>query len=124
MINSFAELTGDRNPMHLDKDAAVRAGLPGTIAHGYLLISLIPQLLEVEFPPASSEMITNRALDWVFRNPVMSGDSVCLEVTVEKMATRDNTTVITLKLLMKAQSNSKVVGQGSAVLCRIQHAQT
>lgn len=120
LIKDFADLTGDRNPVHLDEDAAAQAGLPGTVAHGYLLISLIPQLLGVEFLSVSSERITNRELHWVFRRPVTSEDSVCLEGTVEKIATRGNTTMVALQLVMKAQSDNRDVGRGSVVFCRIQ----
>jgi acyl dehydratase len=35
-IRAYAEASGDRNPIHLDDDAARAAGLPGVIAHGML----------------------------------------------------------------------------------------
>ncbi|MGB7449058.1 MAG: MaoC/PaaZ C-terminal domain-containing protein [Ornithinimicrobium sp.] len=33
-LRSYAEASGDRNPIHLDDDAARAVGLPGVIAHG------------------------------------------------------------------------------------------
>ena len=46
-INLFAEATGDRQWIHLDRERA-KTELPGgrTIAHGYLTLSLIPALIE------------------------------------------------------------------------------
>jgi acyl dehydratase len=46
-INLFAEATGDRQWIHLDRERA-KTDLPGgrTIAHGYLTLSLIPALIE------------------------------------------------------------------------------
>ena len=35
-ISAYAEASGDRNPIHLDEEAARAAGLPGVIAHGML----------------------------------------------------------------------------------------
>lgn len=35
-ITAYAEASGDRNPIHLDDEAARAAGLPGVIAHGML----------------------------------------------------------------------------------------
>jgi acyl dehydratase len=35
-IAAYAEASGDRNPIHLDDEAARAAGLPGVIAHGML----------------------------------------------------------------------------------------
>ncbi|HEY8812304.1 MAG TPA: MaoC/PaaZ C-terminal domain-containing protein [Candidatus Dormibacteraeota bacterium] len=35
-IRAYAEASGDRNPIHLDDEAARAAGLPGVIAHGML----------------------------------------------------------------------------------------
>jgi acyl dehydratase len=38
-IRAYAEASGDRNPIHLDDDAAQAAGLPGVIAHGMLAMA-------------------------------------------------------------------------------------
>jgi acyl dehydratase len=46
MIDAFAELTGDRQWIHVDVEKA-REKMPGgkTIAHGYLVMSLVPKIL-------------------------------------------------------------------------------
>jgi acyl dehydratase len=50
-IDEFAEATGDRQWIHVDVERARRGPFGGTIAHGYLTLSLVnlflPQLLEV-----------------------------------------------------------------------------
>jgi len=43
MINAFADLTGDRQWVHVDVERATRE-IGGTIAHGYLTLSLLPQM--------------------------------------------------------------------------------
>jgi acyl dehydratase len=40
-IASYAEASGDRNPIHLDDDFARSVGLPGVIAHGMLQMGLM-----------------------------------------------------------------------------------
>ena len=45
MINDFADLTGDRQWIHLDIErAAASTPFNGTIAHGFLTLSLLPAL--------------------------------------------------------------------------------
>jgi acyl dehydratase len=50
-IDEFAEATGDRQWIHVDVERARRGPFGGTIAHGYLTLSLVslflPQLIEV-----------------------------------------------------------------------------
>ncbi len=43
-INQFAECTEDRQWIHVDIDRARKSPLKSTVAHGYLLLSLLPQL--------------------------------------------------------------------------------
>jgi acyl dehydratase len=43
-VNAFAENTGDIQPIHIDHEQALKAGLEGTIAHGFLTLSLLPKL--------------------------------------------------------------------------------
>jgi acyl dehydratase len=40
-ISTYAEVSGDRNPIHLDDDFARTVGLPGVIAHGMLQMGLM-----------------------------------------------------------------------------------
>jgi acyl dehydratase len=41
-IDAFAEATEDRQWIHVDPDRAARSPLGGTVAHGFLLLSLVP----------------------------------------------------------------------------------
>jgi len=41
-IDAFAECTEDRQWIHVDRERAARGPLGGTVAHGFLLLSLIP----------------------------------------------------------------------------------
>jgi acyl dehydratase len=46
MIDQFAEVTGDRQWIHLDQERAARESPYGTtIAHGFLTVSLLSQLI-------------------------------------------------------------------------------
>jgi acyl dehydratase len=44
-VNLFAEATGDHQWIHVDEERAKNGPFGGTIAHGYLTLSLIPSLL-------------------------------------------------------------------------------
>lgn len=50
-VNGFADVTGDRQWIHVDLERAASGPFGGTIAHGYLTMSLVnyflPQLIEV-----------------------------------------------------------------------------
>ena len=51
-VNGFADVTGDHQWIHVDVDRAKQGPFGGTIAHGYLTMSLVnfflPQLIEVQ----------------------------------------------------------------------------
>ena len=44
LVSAFADLTGDQQYIHVDPQACQQEGLPGTIAHGFLTLSLQPML--------------------------------------------------------------------------------
>jgi 3-hydroxybutyryl-CoA dehydratase len=72
-IIAFADLTGDRNPLHLD-DAFARTTRYGTrIAHGMLTASLISTVLGMKLPGPGSIYVSQSIY---FRAPVRSGDLV------------------------------------------------
>ncbi|MCH8741975.1 hypothetical protein IH779_03715 [Patescibacteria group bacterium] len=114
LIDIFAEVTGDRNLVHLNNKSARVAGFDRTIAHGYLLISLIPKILEQHISLPTSGTIINRDIKWTFRNPVLSNDSIRLRVVVQNARVRRGITIVTLGINMEVLSTGKIAGEGFA----------
>lgn len=86
VIDGFADVTGDRNFIHLDAEAAKEMGLDGTIAHGFLTLSLLApmrgSLVRERFPRLSHGL--NYGLDRVrFLGPVQSGSRIRGLFTIE-----------------------------------------
>ena len=87
-IDQFAECTGDRQWIHIDVARATRESPFGsTIAHGYLVLSLIGRFLQdVEAFPAGASQALNYGLDKVrFMAPVKPGDRVRARVHLARV---------------------------------------
>jgi acyl dehydratase len=77
-VNLFAEATGDHQWIHLDVERS-RAESPfgGTVAHGFLTLSLLPMLLEKAVSVPKCRMAVNYGLNKVrFPAPVPVGSRV------------------------------------------------
>ena len=83
-INEFAEATGDHQFIHVDQEAAKNGPFGGTIAHGYLTLSLLPTLQQdVSIKVEGAKMGVNYGLDKVrFLTPVKEGKRVRLSSTL------------------------------------------
>ncbi|AAN70386.1 MaoC domain protein [Pseudomonas sp. XWY-1] len=81
-INLFAEATGDFQFIHVDPEKAAKTPFGGTIAHGFLTLSLIPKLIEdILVLPQGLKMVVNYGLDSVrFIQPVKVDSRVRLKV--------------------------------------------
>ncbi|WP_106638841.1 MaoC family dehydratase [Allosphingosinicella vermicomposti] len=77
-IDTFADVTGDKQFIHLDPDMAARTPFGGTIAHGFLTLSLLSQMgASVMLVPDTTKMVVNYGFDRVrFIAPVRSGKRV------------------------------------------------
>lgn len=79
LVNSFAELTGDRQFIHIDPERAERDGpFGGTVAHGLLTLSLLPAMAKEALPPLRDvRSSVNYGFDHVrFVAPVKVGQRV------------------------------------------------
>lgn len=77
-INAFAACTEDHQWIHVDLEKAAKSPLKSTIAHGFLLLSLLPYFL-AQSPLAKIrvKMIFNYGLDRIrFIQPVKPGDRI------------------------------------------------
>ncbi|MFP3447444.1 MaoC family dehydratase [Pseudomonas sp. SIMBA_067] len=86
-INLFAEATGDFQFIHVDPEKAAKTPFGGTIAHGFLTLSLIPKLIEdILVLPEGLKMVVNYGLDSVrFIQPVKVNSQVRLKVDLAEV---------------------------------------
>lgn len=75
----FAGISGDFNPVHIDKEYAKQTRFKQRIAHGLLTSSLLSQLLGVHLPGKGSIYVEQNMR---FLAPVFIGDTVTAEATV------------------------------------------
>ena len=77
-IDQFADATDDRQFIHVDQELAKQTPFGGTIAHGFLSLSLLSRMAaDVMLIPNTTKMAVNYGLDRVrFLAPVKSGKRV------------------------------------------------
>jgi len=81
-VVGFAQLTGDRNPIHLSEHFAAKTSFRTRIAHGLYTASLISAVLGTRLPGPGAVYIS-QTLN--FRAPVKIGDTVVVTVTVVEL---------------------------------------
>jgi 3-hydroxybutyryl-CoA dehydratase len=81
-VVGFAEVTGDRNPIHLSEHFAAKTPFGTRIAHGLYTASLISAVLGTRLPGPGAVYIS-QTLN--FRAPVKIGDTVEVKVTVAEL---------------------------------------
>ena len=77
-IDAFADATEDRQFIHVDPESAAQTPFGGTVAHGFLSLSMLSRMAaEVMLVPDSTKMAVNYGLDRVrFIAPVRSGKRI------------------------------------------------
>ncbi len=81
-IRSFADVSGDYNPVHLDEDFARETPFGDRISHGILTASYISAVFGMHLPGPGAIYVT-QTLN--FKRPVWIGDVVRTTVTVAEM---------------------------------------
>ncbi len=81
-VVGFAEITGDRNPIHLSEHFAAKTPFGTRIVHGLYTAGLISALLGTRLPGPGAIYISQSLH---FRAPVKIGDTVVVTVTVEEL---------------------------------------
>ena len=112
-IEIFSNLTGDKNPLHVDQSIAEKAKFGARVAHGMLTSSFISTLIGMTLPGQGS-IITNISLD--FRKPVFIGDSLC--TTIEVIKKIDLSQQVVIKLAVCNQHSKAVITGTAKVICQ------
>jgi 3-hydroxybutyryl-CoA dehydratase len=119
-IVNFAGISGDFFDVHMDDAFARSQGFPGRIAHGLLILCLIDGLknrADVQLQAVASLGWK----EWLFKAPVVAGDSVQATITVSSMRTTSNQDRGIVELGFEVRNQDDVIVQtgGNALLMRI-----
>jgi 3-hydroxybutyryl-CoA dehydratase len=109
-IETIADVTGDKNPIHLDEDFAQRTRFKGRIAHGILGMGLISAVLGTKLPGPGA-IYLSQTID--FLAPIGIGDKITAEAEVIKWQPEKKIITLTTRCF-KAEDH--VVMEGNAVL--------
>jgi acyl dehydratase len=106
----YAAVTGDDNPLHLDREAARAAGFAGTPVHGMLMFSCFESLIM----GWRRDLFIAR-LSGKFLRPVLAGEGV--RVSGRVMRRRDvPRPELTLRLIARAQNkNLAILGEATVL---------
>lgn len=90
-INGFADVTIDHQFIHVDIEKAKQTPFGGTIAHGFLTLSLLVHLTEdVMLMPQEMTMAMNYGFDKIrFLNPVKTGSRVRAKSSVGEVTDKE-----------------------------------
>ncbi|WP_423458591.1 MaoC family dehydratase [Ottowia sp. VDI28] len=110
MVQAFADSTGDRQWIHLDAErAAKESPFGGTIAHGFLTLSLLPALSASTLSVQGTRMSINYGLNRVrFTAPVRVGKRVRLHLESADMEPeRDGSVKMTWRSTIEIENEAK-----------------
>ena len=108
MISNFADATGDHQWIHVDVERASAGPFGHTIAHGYLLVSMIPALLNDVLVVEEQGTRINYGLNRVrFTSPVLEGSDVRLGASIASVQAVDTGWQIILDVTVELRDVDK-----------------
>ncbi len=109
-IDTFAKAIDDFQWIHVDRERAKSSPFGGTIAHGFLTLSLLSHLAESTFAFSDRKMGVNYGLNRVrFTAPVPSGSRVRARFTLGKYEKLDGGVQVTWNTVVEREGEEKPV---------------
>ena len=109
-IQRFAEATGDHQWIHLDRERAEGGPFGTTIAHGFLTLSLLPEMSAKAFAVSDTRMGVNYGLNRVrFPAPVPSGSRLRGHFRLLNFEPLEGGAQLTVEVRMEREGSDKPV---------------
>lgn len=103
-VKTFAELTGDYNPLHFDKEFAGRTRFKELVVQGGLTTGLLNALVAMDMPGPGTVFMSQ---DYKYPAPVYIGDTITAEAEVLKI--HRSKPIVQLKIVITRQTGEKVL---------------
>lgn len=110
-VATFAELSQDNNPLHMDEQIARSYGFPRRVAHGMLALSAISRLIGTQLPGPGSLWVSQEVK---FPAAVFVGDELGARVTVEQVSLAAG--MVKLRTEVRNKDSGSIVLLGSAMV--------
>lgn len=78
-VRSYAEMTGDRNPLHFDRDFTSKTKFKKLVVQGGLTTGLLHALVAMDMPGPGTVFLSQ---NWKFTAPVFIGDTITAEAEI------------------------------------------
>ena len=122
-VRSYAEISGDRNPLHFDADFAAQTPFGRLVAQGGLTTGILHALVAEDLPGPGTVFLSQ---NWKFTAPVFIGDTIV--GSVEVMSVHASKPVCQLRVKVEREGGETVL-EGEVwgrwqvrVACRIIHS--
>jgi len=103
-VKTFAQLTGDYNPLHFDPEFAGRTKFGKLVVQGGLTTGLLHALVAMDLPGPGSVFLSQ---NWKFAAPVFIGDTITAEAEV--VSVHPTKPVYQLRIDVKRQTGETVL---------------
>ena len=107
-VRKFAEITGDYNPLHFDREFAAKTKFKELVVQGGLTTGLMHALVAMDMPGPGTVFLSQ---NWKFVAPVFIGDTITAEAVVLKV--HETKPVCQLAVTIRRQTG-EVVLEGEA----------
>lgn len=108
-IDLFSEMSGDRNPLHFDKEAAENSRFGGLITQGGVTTGILNAVVAENLPGPGTVFLQ---VDWKFSKPTYIGDTITGRVEI--LTVREDKPICTIKTEVVNQKGEVCVS-GEAV---------
>ena len=113
MVQNYAEVSGDFNPIHLDENYAKKTDFKNKIVHGMLLISNITEIMFKNFGNSWNE---SGALKIKFRNPLPVNSSLITNLKIIKFDKNNDGTLFTCEVMCNDYDDNILISGIASVL--------
>ena len=103
-VKTFAQLTGDYNPLHFDPEFVARTKFGKLVVQGGLTTGLLHALVAMDLPGPGSVFLSQ---NWKFTAPVYIGDTITAEAEV--LSVHESKPVCQLKVRVARQTGETVL---------------
>jgi len=105
-IQSYAEASGDYNPVHVDATFAASSQFGRTIAHGMLVAASISEMMTMAF---DEDWRSAGRLKLRFRAPVYPGDSIIASGEIGRIVERDGARQVSISVVVRKQTGEEAI---------------